>query len=434
MDTRSRNSGRWILQRHTVLALAALSVSALGAASVRAQDAPANGAANGTANGAAGAPVAAAVAPAAGEAIRLRSVWKPGEMLSYEMRLDGTMNMQASPNATGNPLAGVPLDVEIKASTLAALEALSVDEMGTARVVPRINALRMQATTFGQRADLTLQDGRLAFSFNGQVMGRANRNDRNGAFLSDPPFALEISDRGRITGAVARDDKGRAQQPDGTDANADPKAGAAQATPGLDWAKLAQSMLWRAIPTLWPTMPVKAGDTWKSEISIPLPDPATLDAATPTLVPQQLGRFDFVLRGMEEIAGKKVARIGIKGGLELDNKLSRGIAAVAKSEGAKVAPEAARRAEAAAKAADARRKGDFDTQLSKATQKIEGDLWVDPATGHIVRAELSLDTQTSATEVPRPGFTPRAKPGDSFFDFTGTLQMQLKDRTIKPAA
>ena len=369
----------------------------------------------------------------AGEPIRLRTKWTPGEVLSYEMLLDGTMNMQASPNAAGNPLAGVPLDIEVKASSQAALEALSVDEMGTARVVPRINALKMNASSFGQKIALTLENGRFSFAFNGQQMGRADRNDRNGAFLSNPPFALEISDRGRITGAVPLDAEGRVKAPGAGETAVDP----ARATPGLDWAKLAQSMFWRAIPTLWPSTPVKAGDTWKSEVSIPLPDPATLGQNTPPkLVPQQLGQFDFVLRGMEDVAGQRVARVSMKGALELDNKTSRAIADVAKSEGAQMAPEAAKRAEAAVKAAEAKRKGAFDTELDKATQSIEGDLWVDPASGHIVRAELSLETQTSAHEVARAGVTPpnNAKPGDSFFDFSGTLQMQLKNRTVKPAA
>lgn len=408
-----------IFQSAAILTLAASSTFIAPAA--RAQDAPANG--------------AAAVAPA-GEPIRLRTKWTPGEVLSYEMLLDGTMNMQASPNAAGNPLAGVPLDIEVKATSQAALEAISVDEMGTARVVPRINALKMNASSFGQKIALTLEDGRFSFAFNGQQMGRADRNDRNGAFLSNPPFALEISERGRITGAVPLDKEGRVKAPGVAEAGADP----AKATPGLDWAKLAQSMFWRAIPTLWPTTPVKAGDTWKSEVSIPLPDPATLgqvaQGEAPKLVPQQLGQFNFVLRGMEDVAGQRVARVSMKGGLELDNKLSRAIADMAKAEGAQMAPEAAKRAEAAVKAAEAKRKGAFDTQLDKATQSIEGDLWVDPATGHVVRAELALETQTSAHEVARPGMTPpnNAKPGDSFFDFSGTLQMQLKGRTVKPAA
>ncbi len=426
MDTRSRTARRWIFQRPVLLALASLPVfSMLGAAAARAQDAAAKGT-----TAAAG----AVTVPAAGEPIRLRTKWTPGELLSYDMRLEGTMNMQASPNAAGNPFAGIPLDVEVKMTGATAMEALSVDDMGTARVVPRLNAMKLQATSFGQRADLSLEDGRFAFTFNGQQMGRADRNDRNGAFLSNPPFALEISDRGRITGAVPRDAKGHVKEPAataaGAEANAPARPGGAPATPGLDWAKLAQSMIWRAIPTLWPTMPVKAGDTWKQDVTIPLPDPAAPNA----LVPQQLGHFDFVMRGLEEINGQRAARVSVKGGLEIDNKLSRAIADAARAEGAQVAPAAAQQAEAAAKAAAAKRKGDFETQLSKATQRIEGDLWVDPANGHIVRAEMSLDTQTSAKDVAREGTTPRAKAGDSFFDFTGTLQMQLKDRTLKPAA
>ncbi len=424
MDTRSVTPRRWILKRHTVLALAALSLSLSMASlgSARAQNAPVNGAAP-----------SAATTPGAGETIRLRTKWTPGELLSYDMRLEGTMNMQSSPNMAGNPFAGIPLDVDVKMTGATAMEALSVDEMGTARVVPRLNSMKMLATSFGQRADLSLQDGRFSFAFNGQQMGRADRNDRNGAFLSNPPFALEISDRGRITGAVPLDDKGRVKQPGAAGANLDPAPGAAAPTPGLNWAKLAQSMIWRAVPTLWPVTPVKTGDTWKQDVTIPLPDPA--NAANPkALVPQQLGHFDFVMRGLEEINGQRAAHVSVKGGLQIDNKLSHAIADAARAEGAQVAPAAARQAEAAAKSAATKNKSDFETQLSKATQSIDGDLWVDPATGHLMRAELNLETQTTVKDVPREGVTTRAKAGDSFFDFTGTLQLQLKDRTIKPAA
>jgi len=418
MDTRfyitpralRQSSRRWISSRGAALALAAASLC-IASPYAEAQNVPAPNAA----------------APA-GEAIRLRTKWTAGERLDYEMRLDGTMNMQASPNAAGNPFAGIPLDIEIKMSGAGALEALSVDEGGTARVVPRLNALKLNAESFGQRAALNLQDGNFAFSFNGRNVGRgnANANERNGAFLSNPPFALEISDRGRIIGAVQRDDKGNAKEPEA--GNAAPNAGA-QAAPGLDWARLAQSMFWRAIPTLWPTMPVKSGDTWNSDVVIPLPA-----AEAPNgLAPQNLGRFDFTMRGLEDVGGRRVARVSVKGGLDLDAKTARAIGEAAKQEGAQVAPEAVKKAEAAAKEAQDKRKGDFSQQLNKASQRVEGDLWVDPANGHIVRAELTLDTQTAALDVPREGVKPRTKPGDSFFDFSGTLQMQLKNRTVKPA-
>lgn len=419
------NTRLWISARPAALAVAALAISfpASLMPSARAQNAP-SAAANAAPNAA---PNAAANA-AAKEAVRLRTKWTAGERLDYEMRLDGTMNMQSSPNAGANPLAGIPLDIEVKMSGAAALEALSVDEMGTARVVPRLNALKLRAESFGQRADLLLEGERFSFAFNGQMVGRGQNNERNGAFLSNPPFALEVSERGRITGAVPRDDKGNVKEPNAAP-EANGAANAARPTPGLDWARLAQSMIWRAIPTLWPAGAVKTGETWSSEVSVPLPD-----AQAPNgLAPAQLGRFDFTLRGLEEVAGQRVARVSIKGGVSVDDKTARAIGELAKQEGGQVAPEAVRAAEAAR--ANQAKKSDYEQKLNKASQRVEGDLWVDPETGHVVRAELSLDTQSASQDVPRAGVAnPRGKPGNSFFDFSGTLQMQLKNRTLKPGA
>lgn len=413
------NTRHLISRRPAVLAVAALALASTGFSTpTRAQSTP-------------GAPAVGAAANAS-QAIRLRTKWTAGERLDYEMRLDGTMNMQSSPNAGANPLAGIPLDVEVKMSGAAALEALSVDEMGTARVVPRLNALKLRAESFGQRADLSLEDEKFSFAFNGQQMGRGRANERNGAFLTNPPFALEISERGRITGAVPRDAQGNIKEPEAPASPAAPAANGAaanRATPGLDWARLAQSMIWRAIPTLWPTAAVKPGETWTSEVSVPLPD-----AAAPNgLAPAELGRFNFTLRGLEEVAGKRVARVSIKGGVSVDDKTARAIGELAKQEGGQVAPEAARQVESAR--ANQAKKSDYEQKLSKASQSVEGDLWVDPESGHVVRAELSLDTQSASQDVPREGVAnPRGKPGDSFFDFSGTLQMQLKNRTLKPGA
>jgi hypothetical protein len=413
-DSQRGIGSRWILRRVAVLVVAASLTAGAAHEAARAQ-------------GGAAPKVANAVA---GEAVRLRTSWVAGERLSYEMRIDGTANMQASPNA-GSALAGIPLDIEVKGSGTGAMEALSVDESGTARVVPSLSALKLRAESFGQRFDVTLANERFVAAFNGQTVGRGDKNDKNGAFLSNPPFALEITDRGRIAGALPRDAEGNVREvkEDGAaTAAADAKADAPN-VPGLDWGRLAQSMLWRAIPTLWPATAVKAGDSWNSEVTMPLPD-----ATAPNgLALQQLGRFDFTMRGVEDVAGKRVARVSIKGGLELDNKVAKSIGDAVKKEGDQVAPGAARRAGDAAKKA-ATKKGDFDTVFDRASQRVEGDLWVDPQNGHIVRAEVTLETQTASHETVRAGAKPRAKPGDSFFDFSGTLQLQLKDRTVKPAA
>ncbi len=318
-------------------------------------------------------------APAADELIPLRAKWTPGEKLSYEMRLDGTVNMQVSRN-TPSPFSGVPLDIDMKMLGATTLQTLKVDEMGTGTVAMDLDSLKVLAQSFGQKAEITIQNGETVFMLNGKRMGGQRAKDDKApkdAKKMTAPFALEISDRGQILRAIA---------PEPKKATADDKK-PADAMP-FNFEQMAQSAFWRIVPALWPAQSVKIGDKWASDIAWP---PLALAAAqenqganvTP---PAQLGHFDFTLRNSENVAGRKVYRVGIDGKVELNEKQSRDLSVAMQAEADKRIEEARAKAEAAGEKAVAPQRPQFLTQLQNSSEKIVGDIWVEADIGQIVRA------------------------------------------------
>ena len=403
-------------------------------------------------------PVAAATTTAAlpAERIELRSKWTAGQQLTYDMRLDGTASLQASPNVP-SPLAGVPLDVEVRMASETRLDTLRVDETGAGVVVLRVPSLKLNAQTFGQKFDLTVQNGRSSLTLNGQRMGKPGEQDGLARALMAPPFALQISDRGRVLSAmpiaqalqpatIAND---AAPAPENTNgAKARPKTGMP-----FDPSAMLQSVFWRAVPSLWPTTSVATGERWTIDVVWPPPG-VTLPGATATdeatekkaLAPTSLGKIDFVLRGVEQIAGRKVLRIGLNGAFAVDE---------AKVEALRASTEALQKGAVARAAAPqgaatpdgnalgkAPARGRFTQKLNRTSQKMKGDVWFDPEVGQLVRAELELEAQGGTRDVPlnangKTAAAPAAKPGvapidDSWVDFTGTMQLQLKSVAQKP--
>ena len=268
------------LMRHTLLAMFMVAGTVASTCNViMAQDAPA--------------------VPAANELIPLRAKWTQGEKLSYEMRIDGTINMQVSRN-TPSPFSGVPLDIDMKMLGATTLETLKVDEMGTGTVAVSLDGLKVLAQSFGQKAEITMQDGETVFMLNGKRMGTQRAKDDaknpNEPKKVEAPFSLEISDRGQILRAIAPEPKKVAKGEEKKSADASP----------LNFEQMAQSAFWRIVPALWPAQAVKIGDKWSSDIAWP---PALVavqenqgQAVTP---PAQLGHFDFTLRNSENVAGRK---------------------------------------------------------------------------------------------------------------------------------
>lgn len=369
--------------------------------------------------------------------LSLRQKWTPGQQLSYGVSLSGTMSAQASPHSKSF-LAGVPMDIEVRLEGDTTLDTLSVDELGTGTVAMRVQNLRLRAETFGQKGEFSVRDGKALMTLNGQRLG-GNRPLDAKAF-SEPEWAFQISDRGRLKGAV----------PIKTGAPKTPANAPANATnekrSGLpfDPAAFAQSMFLRVIPNLWPQTDVKTGEKWSAEVLWPGDELARIAAAKSGRPqsetkepPLSLGKIDFTLMGEEEVAGRKAVRIAVDGGFTVDEtkakSMQQSVEQLADSK------EADRKAVAPnGKAADTKTARDrqWKSNLERAEQKVSGNVWFDPQAGHVVRAELQLSTQASARDV---AFKENAKPNnaapkapkvvdaDSWLDFSGTLQLQLKN-------
>jgi hypothetical protein len=78
-----------------------------------------------------------------------------------------------------------------------------------------------------------------------------------------------------------------------------------------------------------------------------------------------------------------------------------------------------------AKPADNKNAATAPTTLADAKQKLTGDLWLDTASGQLVRVEMAIQTQlhTKGEVKNKAGKT---RPTENWADFDGALQMQLR--------
>ena len=324
-------------------------------------------------------------------AVVLKQKWQPGQKLAYSLDLDGTANVQLPPGAPGMDLfAGVPLEVQMNGKGTASFDTLKVDEFGTGTVAVSVPQLKLNALTLGQKAQLTLSDGKSQLSINGQPINIGALPQGDGK----PTTALKFSANGQFKGIEPIGDGAKAAPPAATQTPATPAQAVNQT-----------SILWETIlksfPALWPARDVKTGDTWQANVDFaPLARPATGDAPA-----KPLGAFDLKLEGEDVLGGKTLQRVSIKGDLDLDGKTL---------ETAFPTPPAT-----ATPAPNARR-AQAQPKLDHATQTVEGTLWFDAGAGQVAKAELVLGGRAQA-------ITPNAK-DKSWIDFTGTLNMALQSK------
>ncbi|PQV64499.1 hypothetical protein B1R32_105182 [Abditibacterium utsteinense] len=302
-------------------------------------------------------------------AVVLEQKWAPGQNLSYQTALNGTMNMQA-PAGANFPLAGVPLEVEISGNGLTQLQVMSVDTNGVAAVVMRVPKFDLQGQTLGQKGRLVLQDGTSRVTLNGKAIKVGDGTNP----LNNSNAALRISRQGRFVGMQDL----RAKTAPATK-NEEETVDPAQA---IDRGTLLMTSLMRSLPTLWPGRDVQVGETWKSEISIPVPSPTD----SKTLVPTQFGAYDWTLKGTEIVGGKELQRVGVVGKVNVDSKQFR--------------------------------PANPKTPGGVAQQSVSGDVWLDAAAGQIQRADLVLGARVEGGQGPK---------SQGFADFTGTLQLDLNN-------
>ncbi|MBW3637534.1 MAG: hypothetical protein KY445_13885 [Armatimonadetes bacterium] len=304
-------------------------------------------------------------------AVVLEQKWTAGQQLSYETALRGTMNVQAPANANF-PLAGVPLEIEIRGDGLTHLQTLSVDEKGVGTVTMRVPQFDLRAQTLGQKGQILLQNGTSRVTLNGQPIKFGDGTNP----LFTPKTALRISSQGRVLGVQDLQPKTTAAPK-----KDDKPVAAAQA---IDRSALVMASVIRALPTLWPGRDVQNGEKWKAEISWPVPSPTD----PKKMVPTQFGAWDLTLKGAETVGGKILQRVGVVGTLAVDS--------------AQLAP------------ADAK---DAKKPRGKGKQDVKGDVWLDAEAGQVVRADLIVDARAEGG---------KDAASQAWMDFTGTVQLNLK--------
>jgi hypothetical protein len=340
-------------------------------------------------------------------AVVLEQKWVAGQQLTYDMQLDGTLNLDADSRA---PFlwAGIPLQAKVGGAGEVTLDTRAVDEAGTATVAVLVPRLLLQGTLMEQRAELTVQNGQASFSFNGMPMnGQPGGGGPDLRALVDPTVALRISKMGRLEGIVPL--KQQTANANGTqkeEANQQRKPSRLGGLFNIEG--LLRSALLQALPAIWPGREVSAGEQWTVEPQIPLPARATADDAATNRAIQMtsLGKFDLTLRGEEEVEGRKMHRVAVQGALTLDERN----AALLSDEVAERTNNGALRGQ----------------RLVNASQTVDGDIWFDASAGQIVRAVLKLQTQAKnqGTTPARNNAQPRT--WNSAQKFAGTLEMKLR--------
>ncbi len=333
-------------------------------------------------------------------AVVLKQKWQAGQTLVYNVDLDGTANVQM-PSDMPNPLAGVPLEVQMRGKGIANLNTLKVDEVGTGTVAVSVPKWNLDAQALGQKANWTLQDGKSQFTLNGRRL----------AFGPDPKKQLpplppvRIAANGQFKGIEKLDDaakKGDAAKVGDAAQTADdaPVSPAA----AIDKGALATAAIMRALPALWPARDVKVGDTWQANVDFP----ALARPAQNGQPAKPLGAFNLKLEAQEVVNGQTLQRVSIKGDIDLDGKTLE-----------RMAPSATSTSKTPANRATAAR---VQPKLDHATQTVDGQIWLDAAKGQVAKAALILGGRAQA-QTPKSDGTPGAP---AWLDFTGTLNMNLQ--------
>jgi len=324
----------------------------------------------------------------AAHAVVLEQKWQTGKILTYDTNLSGSVNVKI-PASIPSPIAGIPLDVDIDGQGKMQLETLRVDEAGTGTVAFKFPDFTLDAKdqTFGIPAKFTLSGGKT----NVTIAGKPQEWGKGWGANAVPTSAVKIGKNGHIKGFEPI--QANAPAANGATPQAPNAIGAATIQPSMMAALISQ-----ALPALLPDKEVQKGDQWKSDVKFAAV--ARTNEQTGEVLP--LGSFDMILKGEENVAGKSLWRIGVKGKVDVDGEKVNALS--------KQAPQT--RGNAAV------------PQLESATQTVEGDIWFDAQAGQIYNAELILGSNTSTFLPAKPG----KKSEPSWLDFTGTLTMKLAEK------
>lgn len=327
-------------------------------------------------------------------AVTLRQKWVPGQQLAYDMTVNGTFTL-LDDDESPQPWAGLPMDFRVRGNGSAVLETLSVDESGVGTIVMRGGDSRIRAMGLGQNMEFNIKDGLASALMNGKPV----EEELTRRPVADPGFALRLGPLGSLEGTVIlrHDEKQKDELP-------------------VDIMESLQSWLLQTVPVLWPQGEVKEGDKWTAPLALPLT--SGKKAGMTPKEPLNIGQVNFTLGSIEDTGGRKTQRVALEGGFDIDAakaKLLNESAQEAERQVAKSSPKP-----------NENKKTVITTRhLADAKEKLKGDLWLDIATGQIVRGEVTAQGRlhTQGTITNKAG---RTRPTETWADFDGAVQFQLR--------
>lgn len=330
-------------------------------------------------------------------AVVLEQKWQAGQQLGYDLKLDGTLHLTAP--ADTPMIGGMPLELLLKGDGQSTLLTHDVDEFGTATVAGRLERLqlKMNETTFNQNGVLGIRDGRATMTLNGQSVMPA----RDISSYLAPRYGLRITKQLHVVGMAPL--KVTTPEPVGDDDDKNAKQPALNLP--FNMVMMMQAVIARTLPALLPTRDVKVGDDWKANVEWPQP-PNTPRAE----LQKPAGEFNLKAEAEEEVLGRKTVRIAVDGSVQVDEAQTK----IITDEIEKRRGEQDKEGTTATTA-----RGMKLPKLFAVTQKVNGNLWFDPAAGQIVSTDLRLNSaaQTRKTEKGKV---------DGALDFAGNLKMELR--------
>lgn len=335
-------------------------------------------------------------------AVVLRQKWVAGQQLAYDMTTSGTMTLLDDDDSP-QPWAGLPMDFRVRGSGAALLDTVSVDEGGIGTVIMRGGDSNIRAMGLGQTMEFSIKNGFATALMNGQpVEGGMEKYS-----VADPSFALKLGPQGRLEGTLTLRPNEKKNE-----------------TMPFDFASSLQSWMLQSVPSLWPQGDVKEGDSWTAPLNVPLPAKENSTARETV----NAGQVKFTLRGVEDAAGRKAQRVSFTGGFDINAAKAKIFNDAAQS----VAKEAAQKTPPNSTAK--KLLGPKQTRnLADATEKISGDLWLDVESGQLVRASVAAQGKmhTQGTITNKAG---RTRPTETWLDFDGSVQLQLRRVSYSSAA
>jgi hypothetical protein len=229
------------------------------------------------------------------QATVLEQKWQAGQTLSYDMAVNGVLNVNAD-DAAPFAWAGLPLDIKVNGGGQISLNTVSVNAAGSGTVKVGLPRLNLQGTTFGMSAGVDIKNGVAKMLLNGQA-GKTF----DASALANPTYALTFSRLGKFEGVVPM----LAPTATSTGTQNSP-------APTAPTAAMIQKLA-SVLPQLWPGTDVKPGESWTVEPLLPTGD-------APNAPVLKVGKLTLKLVGEESVAGKTLQRISLNGVFALDNQ------------------------------------------------------------------------------------------------------------------